>query len=269
MIKITSHRPSSSSSIPEYEKLKIKVPFPPDIKAVDLVRKRKTFERSMKPSNAFIIYRGQYLKQLHRLGFKPDMIQISKNAGRAWKAEPNDVKNWYVEFAEVAGKMMMQEHMRFVALDKKNWVEWNGVQRYKARPIISESQKSKFSKTTQNNHLIKTPEASSLSSLSRGFEYEAFNNSQKTREFYQNWPNVNVTDNSNNYHQYYNHYTNSVDFRGGAYTHYINSLSSSLSNQNHLMFLSQQNTSPPQIDNSELQTEQAFSFSNTQITETI
>ncbi|CAG8623713.1 2494_t:CDS:1 [Ambispora gerdemannii] len=242
---------TTTSSIHKYGKLDIDidVPFPPDIKAIELVRKRKTFKKSMKSSNGFIIYRGQYLKQLHRLGFKPGMTQISTSAGRAWKAEPKNVKNWYAELAETSGKMIMQEHMKSVAFNNNNWVEWDATKNDKKQQTIPESQNLSNSQITQYKDLVNTPEASSQSRASneQTTQQTTVNNDsfilQSTRDKYPNWPNllesyskVNVNNDNDDHHQYINTLHFSSSSVSKLHFPSSSSVSSLPSNQNHFMF---------------------------------
>ncbi|CAJ0828003.1 3691_t:CDS:2, partial [Entrophospora sp. SA101] len=114
----TSSSPSSSSTNyhhqnhPSYQNLhniqlpNIKVPFPPIINLKELIsrpRKGKTKVPS-KPPNAFMIYRMQYVKELHARNHRLPMRSISPSVANSWREEPDSVVNHYEQLARDASK---------------------------------------------------------------------------------------------------------------------------------------------------------------------
>src|SRR5947199_2798409 len=80
----------------------IKPPFPPTINIDDLVTSRPNGNKPSKSSNAFIIYRKAYVKELHSRGINLQMTQISPMVSESWKQEPDNVKAEYKRLAEAA-----------------------------------------------------------------------------------------------------------------------------------------------------------------------
>ncbi|CAJ0626241.1 11259_t:CDS:2 [Entrophospora sp. SA101] len=92
-------RTSSASKLPN-----IKVPFPPIINLKELIsrpRKGKTKVPS-KPPNAFMIYRMQYVKELHARNHRLPMRSISPSVANSWREEPDSVVNHYEQLARDA-----------------------------------------------------------------------------------------------------------------------------------------------------------------------
>ncbi|GES78142.1 hypothetical protein GLOIN_2v1694675 [Rhizophagus clarus] len=82
----------------------IKPPFPPTINIDDLVTSKPNGDKPSKSSNAFIIYRKAYVKELHSRGINLQMTQISPMVSESWKQEPDNVKAEYKRLAEAAKK---------------------------------------------------------------------------------------------------------------------------------------------------------------------
>ncbi|CAG8765719.1 18606_t:CDS:1 [Racocetra persica] len=82
----------------------IKPPFPPTINIDDLVTSKPNGDKPSKSSNAFIIYRKVYVKELHSRGVNLQMTQISPMVSESWKQEPEIVKQEYKKLAEAAKK---------------------------------------------------------------------------------------------------------------------------------------------------------------------
>ncbi|CAG8521862.1 12868_t:CDS:1 [Funneliformis caledonium] len=82
----------------------IKPPFPPTINIDDLVTSKPNGDKPSKSSNAFIIYRKAYVKELHSRGINLQMTQISPMVSESWKQEPENVKAEYKRLAEAAKK---------------------------------------------------------------------------------------------------------------------------------------------------------------------
>ncbi|CAG8587443.1 602_t:CDS:2 [Acaulospora colombiana] len=89
---------------PPKQMLPIKPPFPPTISVDDLVTSRPNGDKPSKASNAFMIYRKAYVKELHSRGINLQMTQISPIVSESWKKESESVKEEYKRLAEAAKK---------------------------------------------------------------------------------------------------------------------------------------------------------------------
>src|ERR1043166_9674190 len=77
----------------------IKLPFPPVIKASDILDKRKPSKVKSKSPNAFIIYRMAFLDHLAHLNRNLKMTDVSKLVSQYWRNETEAVKNEYRKIA--------------------------------------------------------------------------------------------------------------------------------------------------------------------------
>ncbi|CAJ0853647.1 1322_t:CDS:2, partial [Entrophospora sp. SA101] len=68
----------------------------------ELVSSKPNGDKPSKSSNAFIIYRKAYVKELHSRGINLQMTQISPMVSESWKKEPANVKAEYKKLADVA-----------------------------------------------------------------------------------------------------------------------------------------------------------------------
>ncbi|CAG8457546.1 2595_t:CDS:1 [Ambispora leptoticha] len=98
----------------------IKVPFPPKITPQELAQ-NKIGKKKSKNLNAFIVYRKQYLEQMHRLGLKPNMVQLSRKAGSAWEKEPQKVKKWYKDLAEKVVDILTERQIKSSDFVENDW----------------------------------------------------------------------------------------------------------------------------------------------------
>ncbi|CAG8436522.1 7149_t:CDS:1 [Funneliformis mosseae] len=78
----------------------ITLPYPPTIKASDIVNKRKPSKVTSKSPNAFLIYRKAFLEQLSNLKHNLRMTDVSKLVSGYWKNEPKYVKDAYRKIAQ-------------------------------------------------------------------------------------------------------------------------------------------------------------------------
>ncbi|CAI2161957.1 3318_t:CDS:1 [Funneliformis geosporum] len=78
----------------------ILLPYPPTIKASDIVNKRKPSKVTSKSPNAFLIYRKAFLEQLSILKHNLRMTDVSKLVSGYWKNEPKYVKDAYRKIAQ-------------------------------------------------------------------------------------------------------------------------------------------------------------------------
>ncbi|CAB4379969.1 unnamed protein product [Rhizophagus irregularis] len=79
---------------------KIALPFPPIIKAIDIVNRRKPSRFKSKSPNAFLIYRKAFLNELNRQNHNLRMTDVSKLVSNYWKGEPDNVKDAYRKIAQ-------------------------------------------------------------------------------------------------------------------------------------------------------------------------
>jgi hypothetical protein len=77
----------------------IHVPFPPAIKAVDLIRTNKNGTLLARCTNKFLIYRNEFAREVRTQGYNLSMSEVSCLAAQAWKKEPNYVIRKYADIA--------------------------------------------------------------------------------------------------------------------------------------------------------------------------
>ncbi|CAG8445807.1 5587_t:CDS:1 [Diversispora eburnea] len=79
----------------------IKLPFPPKITSSEIINKRKVNEINLRPPNAFLIYRKEYLNYLSsskHMNLK--MTDVSKLVSLHWNNESEMVKDFYKKIAK-------------------------------------------------------------------------------------------------------------------------------------------------------------------------
>jgi hypothetical protein len=99
----------------------IKVPFPPEITADEVISKRTLEKLSSRPPNKFFIYRLAYLKQFKKEKNveKVSMTKLSPYISKSWKAEENEVKLEYKRLANIAEeKLQFIRRMNFVNIQE-------------------------------------------------------------------------------------------------------------------------------------------------------
>src|ERR1043166_4983737 len=95
------------------DNLEITVPFPPEITAEDVIRRRSPKKLASRAPNKYIIYRLAYLKQLRSKNV--DKIQMTKTSyfiSKAWAAERSEVKHKYKELANEVEVLLKQVRER-------------------------------------------------------------------------------------------------------------------------------------------------------------
>lgn len=90
----------------------IKVPFPPQIKAEDILEKRRQNRKSAKSPNAFFIYRIAYLDQLRLHNFRVKMTDMSGFVSASWKKEPSNVKATYKDLARKVERLVIEARQK-------------------------------------------------------------------------------------------------------------------------------------------------------------
>ncbi|CAG8588617.1 2296_t:CDS:2 [Rhizophagus irregularis] len=93
----------------------IKVPFPPQIKAEDILEKRRQNRKSAKSPNAFFIYRIAYLDQLRLHNFRVKMTDMSGYVSASWKKEPSNVKATYKDLARKVERLVIEARQKALA----------------------------------------------------------------------------------------------------------------------------------------------------------
>ncbi|CAG8657225.1 25226_t:CDS:1 [Racocetra persica] len=98
----------------EDEQIIPKLPYPPEIKADDLVRDSlsKYETKSPKMLNEFFIYRKAFVQEFKKQRLRPKMTQVSSLASTSWHSESNDVKNAYRKIAREAEQLYINERKR-------------------------------------------------------------------------------------------------------------------------------------------------------------
>ncbi|CAG8585844.1 23168_t:CDS:1 [Cetraspora pellucida] len=92
----------------------VKPPYPPEIKAGDLVRDllSKYETKSPKMLNEFFIYRKAFVQAFKKQKLKPKMTQVSSLASTSWHSESTDVKNAYRKIAREAEQLYINERKK-------------------------------------------------------------------------------------------------------------------------------------------------------------
>ncbi|RIA98144.1 hypothetical protein C1645_750726 [Glomus cerebriforme] len=90
----------------------IKVPFPPSVNPEELILKPRKAKSKLptKPPNAFMIYRMQYVKELHAKDYRLPMRSVSASVASAWRDEPDHIVEYYEEIAREASKIYNQKY---------------------------------------------------------------------------------------------------------------------------------------------------------------
>lgn len=90
----------------------IKVPFPPSVNPEELILKPRKAKSKLptKPPNAFMIYRMQYVKELHARDYRLPMRSVSASVASAWRDEPEHIVEYYEDIAREASKIYNQKY---------------------------------------------------------------------------------------------------------------------------------------------------------------
>ncbi|CAG8467966.1 24483_t:CDS:1 [Racocetra persica] len=89
----------------------INVPYPCSIDPMDfLSRKCKRGKKPSKSSNAFMIYRKMFSKELRKKNHKIPQSKISGMASASWKNESKDIKDAYHKLAEDVDRLFLESH---------------------------------------------------------------------------------------------------------------------------------------------------------------
>ncbi|RHZ46981.1 hypothetical protein Glove_600g3 [Diversispora epigaea] len=89
----------------------IKVPFPPNVNPEELIIKPRKAKAKLptKPPNAFMIYRMQYVKELHARDHRLPMRSVSSAVASSWRGEPEHVVEHYEVIAKEASRIYNQK----------------------------------------------------------------------------------------------------------------------------------------------------------------
>ncbi|CAG8457609.1 2598_t:CDS:1 [Ambispora leptoticha] len=201
-IKFTNTTSITESSSSTNNTIAVKVPFPPSITLAEIVKKRKGIKRSAKPSNGFIIYRGEYLKATKRQNIKIEMTQLSKRAGAAWKEEPPHIRKWYKDLAEEVAESIAKSHVQSSDFVENPWTEYtinrcqktdvvvlsqNDYRNYESNPQVSTQNDN-----AQNTHINITNSYAPLSKQDSNPTIDSLLECQNN-DFYQFYSNVSAT----------------------------------------------------------------------------
>ncbi|CAG8715563.1 2303_t:CDS:1 [Acaulospora morrowiae] len=109
----------------------LKLPFPPKIKASDITSKRKISEINLRPPNAFIIYRKDFLNHLSTSKHGSlKMTEASKLVSIHWNNEPDNVKEAYKQISkQVEDELNEKKRLNEKLLE--NRVVWKNSKRSK------------------------------------------------------------------------------------------------------------------------------------------
>ncbi|CAG8715063.1 16457_t:CDS:1, partial [Dentiscutata heterogama] len=91
-----------------------KLPYPPEIKASELVRDLllKYESKSPKMLNEFFIYRKAFVQAFKKEKLRPKMTHVSSLASASWHKESSDVKNEYRKIAREAEQLYINERKK-------------------------------------------------------------------------------------------------------------------------------------------------------------
>ncbi|CAI2168143.1 9487_t:CDS:1 [Funneliformis geosporum] len=100
------------SNLPQPPLPIIKVPFPPNVDPEELILKPRKAKSKLptKPPNAFMIYRMQYVKELHAKDYRLPMRSVSASVASAWREEPEQIVEFYEKIAREASKIYNEKY---------------------------------------------------------------------------------------------------------------------------------------------------------------
>ncbi|RHZ62861.1 hypothetical protein Glove_334g29 [Diversispora epigaea] len=88
----------------------IRVPYPPNLKAEDLLKPRNDKCGKVKVPNKFFIYRKWYTMCLNENNMKNDQTSISPQISEQWRNEPQEVKDYYGDLSKRASELFIGKH---------------------------------------------------------------------------------------------------------------------------------------------------------------
>ncbi|CAG8448646.1 10394_t:CDS:1 [Ambispora gerdemannii] len=112
--KVESNHPEKNSyRIPSKKRInRIQLPFPPLIKAQNFLKTKNDGKLPLHPPNKFLIYRTAWVNELHKNGYLFAMRDVSTIVKEKWKAENDQVKNFYAQLANEVKEFHSQERLR-------------------------------------------------------------------------------------------------------------------------------------------------------------
>ncbi|KAF0481162.1 MATA-HMG [Gigaspora margarita] len=93
--KFHGHNATALPTLPQ-----ITLPFPPEIRAIDIAKKRIRSKICKKSPNAFFVYRKAFVDHLSNLQHKLKMTEVSRLVSSHWKNETPEVKQVYENIAK-------------------------------------------------------------------------------------------------------------------------------------------------------------------------
>ncbi|CAG8498199.1 14231_t:CDS:1, partial [Cetraspora pellucida] len=94
-----------------HNEFEINVPYPYSIDPMDfLSRKGKRGKKPSKSSNAFMIYRKMFSKELRKKNHKIPQSKISGMASTSWKNESKDIKDAYHKLAGDVDRLFLEAY---------------------------------------------------------------------------------------------------------------------------------------------------------------
>ncbi|KAG9295527.1 hypothetical protein G9A89_000178 [Geosiphon pyriformis] len=144
--------PRNVSSSDKFQDFGIKFPLPSEITTEKL---RKMAIKKKKPSNSFIIYRLEYIKEIKKRGLKPSMTQISSKVAEAWRREPKEVKDCYKKLARQNAKLITEARMKSLEFVEHSWIPYH-VKKRKNLPLKHMNLKKNEYKRKESLSLIQT-----------------------------------------------------------------------------------------------------------------
>jgi hypothetical protein len=125
---------------------KIELPFPPTIKASDIVKRRNPCKVKSKGPNAFLIYRKAFLEHLSHLNYNLKMTDVSKLVSKYWENETKVVKDEYRKISKEVEEGLIERRKETVP----NRLIWKNSTRKRNRS--EKTTKTQKNKSEVNNH---------------------------------------------------------------------------------------------------------------------
>ncbi|CAG8593151.1 18540_t:CDS:1, partial [Acaulospora morrowiae] len=98
-----------------YNSIMVKVPYPPTVTAEELFKSRKRSNNGKsrsKVSNSFLVYRGEYYKELKKTHHGIPQYMVSRMASNSWKHEPKHIKEAYLNIAGDLDKLFLESNKK-------------------------------------------------------------------------------------------------------------------------------------------------------------
>ncbi|CAG8804224.1 11192_t:CDS:2 [Gigaspora margarita] len=141
----------------------INLPFPPNIKAADIVDRRNSKQLTMKSPNAFFIYRKAFLDHLSATYQDLKMTDVSKLVGICWRNEPEIVKDEYRKLSREVEIELNNKRQKNVSFRRLTTPDYSA-QQYIFYEFIPNSTSESTSESTSDSTSGPTPDSTPMAS---------------------------------------------------------------------------------------------------------